>query len=89
MTQKQTPNTPFQISGLFRSVYKDFGGVDGLTNNAGITSDALLVKATGGKVQTKMSLTDFHKVLAVDLRGVSLARARRPSTWSRAPAAAS
>ena len=44
-------------------------GVDGLINNAGITSDALLVKATDGKVQTKMSLTDFHKVIAVDLKG--------------------
>ncbi len=60
------------VEGLFRSVYKDFGGVDGLINNAGITSDALLVKATDGKVQTKMSLTDFHKVIAVDLRGVFL-----------------
>ena len=34
----------------------DFGSVDGLINNAGVTSDALLVKAADGKVQRKMSL---------------------------------
>jgi 3-oxoacyl-[acyl-carrier protein] reductase len=60
------------VEALFNSVRKDFGSVDGLINNAGITSDALLVKATDGKVQRKMSLTDFHRVIAVDLRGVFL-----------------
>ena len=30
------------------------------------------LKATDGKVQRKMSLTDFHRVIAVDLRGVFL-----------------
>ena len=49
------------VEGLFSSVHKDFGSVDGLINNAGITSDALLVKAADGKVQTKMSVTDFHQ----------------------------
>ncbi len=60
------------IEALFSSVHKDFGSVDGLINNAGITSDALLVKAEDGKVQKKMSLTEFHRVIAVDLRGVFL-----------------
>ena len=60
------------VESLFNSVHKDFGSVDGLINNAGITSDALLVKVTDGKVQRKMSLTDFHRVIAVDLRGVFL-----------------
>ena len=60
------------VEGLFSSVNKDFGRVDGLINNAGITSDALLVKAADGKVQSKMSVTDFHRVIAVDLRGVFL-----------------
>jgi len=41
-------------------------------HNAGITSDALLVKVKDGKVQSKMPLEDFHKVIAVDLRGVFL-----------------
>ncbi len=60
------------VEALFNSVRKDFGSVDGLINNAGITSDALLVKAVDGKLQRKMSLTDFHRVIAVDLRGVFL-----------------
>jgi 3-oxoacyl-[acyl-carrier protein] reductase len=60
------------VEALFNSVRKDFGSVDGVINNAGITSDALLVKAVDGKVQRKMSLTEFHRVIAVDLRGVFL-----------------
>ena len=60
------------VESLFSSIRKDFGSVDGLINNAGITSDALLVKAADGKVQRKMSLTEFHRVIAVDLRGVFL-----------------
>jgi 3-oxoacyl-[acyl-carrier protein] reductase len=54
------------VETLFNSVNKDFGGVDSLINNAGITSDALLVKTADGKVQKKMSLAEFHKVIAVD-----------------------
>lgn len=60
------------VEALFNSVHKDFGSVDGVINNAGVTSDALLVKAQNGKVQKKMSLDEFHKVIAVDLRGVFL-----------------
>jgi 3-oxoacyl-[acyl-carrier protein] reductase len=41
------------VEGLFSTIHRDFGGVDGLINNAGITSDALLVKAADGKVQKK------------------------------------
>ena len=60
------------VETLFRRVHNDFGGVDGLVNNAGVTSDALLVKAADGKVQRKMSMAEFDKVIAVDLRGVFL-----------------
>ena len=60
------------VESLFSSVRDDFGSVDGVINNAGITSDALLVKAADGKVLKKMSLTEFHRVIAVDLRGVFL-----------------
>src|SRR6185312_1967860 len=45
------------VESLFSSIRKDFGSVDSLINNAGITSDALLVKAADGEVQRKMSLT--------------------------------
>ncbi len=37
------------VEALFNSVRKDFGSIDGLINNAGISSDALLVKAADGK----------------------------------------
>ncbi len=57
---------------LFNSLRKDFGSVDGVINNAGITRDALLINVQDGKVQKKMSLEDFHRVIAVDLRGVFL-----------------
>jgi 3-oxoacyl-[acyl-carrier protein] reductase len=57
---------------LFNDVCKDFNSIDGLINNAGVTSDALLVKAADGKVLSKMSLEEFHRVIAVDLRGVFL-----------------
>ena len=60
------------VEALFASVRKDFGSVDGLINNAGTNRDALLVKVKDGKVQNKMSLADFNKVIAVDLVGVFL-----------------
>jgi len=60
------------VDALFNKVHKDFGSVDGVINNAGVTSDGLLVKAQNGKVLRKMSIDDFHKVIAVDLRGVFL-----------------
>jgi len=60
------------VEALFAGVRKDFGSVDGLINNAGTNRDALLVKVKDGKVQDKMSLTDFNKVITVDLVGVFL-----------------
>jgi 3-oxoacyl-[acyl-carrier protein] reductase len=60
------------VVALFDSADRDLGRIDGVINNAGIVSDALLVKVQDGKVQKKMSLEDFHKVIAVDLRGVFL-----------------
>jgi 3-oxoacyl-[acyl-carrier protein] reductase len=38
---------------LFDNIEKDFGGIDGLINNAGITKDSLLVKVKEGKVVGK------------------------------------
>ncbi len=57
---------------LFNNIERDFGGIDGLINNAGITKDSLLVTVHEGKVVRKMSVDDFNKVIAVDLRGVFL-----------------
>ncbi|MEZ5855191.1 MAG: SDR family oxidoreductase [Hyphomicrobiaceae bacterium] len=60
------------VEALFVAVRRDFGRVDGLINNAGITHDGLLVKTEGGKISRKMSLADFNKVIAVDLTAVFL-----------------
>jgi len=60
------------VEALFNGVHNAFGSVDGVINNARVTSDALLVKVKDGKVQKKMPVEEFHKVIAVDLRGVFL-----------------
>jgi 3-oxoacyl-[acyl-carrier protein] reductase len=57
---------------LFDRVVGDFQALDGLVNNAGITRDALLVKAKDGKIVKKMSLADWQTVINVDLTGVFL-----------------
>ena len=53
-------------------VIADFGGLDGLVNNAGIVRDALLVKVKEGQVVGKMSLADWQAVIDVNLPGVFL-----------------
>jgi 3-oxoacyl-[acyl-carrier protein] reductase len=60
------------VVALFASVRRDFGAVDGVINNAGVTGDGLLVKVENGKVQKKMSVEQFDKVMAIDLKGVFL-----------------
>jgi 3-oxoacyl-[acyl-carrier protein] reductase len=60
------------VVGLFDRVVADFGALDGLINNAGITRDGLLVKAKDGKVIGKMSLDDWQAVINTDLTGVFL-----------------
>jgi len=53
-------------------VVADFGRLDGLVNNAGITRDALLVKVREGEVVGKMSLAQWQAVIDVNLTGVFL-----------------
>jgi 3-oxoacyl-[acyl-carrier protein] reductase len=50
----------------------DLGRLDVLVNNAGITRDALLVKAQDGAIQSRMSLAQWKAVLDVNLTGVFL-----------------
>jgi 3-oxoacyl-[acyl-carrier protein] reductase len=57
---------------LFDAVVRDFGGLDGLVNNAGITRDALMVKFKDGKLVSKMSLEQWQAVIDVNLTGVFL-----------------
>ncbi|MCP4000159.1 MAG: SDR family oxidoreductase [Gammaproteobacteria bacterium] len=61
-----------QVVTLFEQIVTDFGGLDGLINNAGITRDALLVKFKDGKLVTKMSLDQWQAVIDVNLTGVFL-----------------
>jgi len=54
------------------AIVADFGRLDVMINNAGITRDALLVKARDGKVVGKMSIEQWRTVIDVDLTGVFL-----------------
>lgn len=60
------------VEAAFASIAEDFGALNGLINNAGITRDGLLVKARDGKVQKKLSLGDWQAVINVNLTGVFL-----------------
>lgn len=61
-----------QVVNLFEQVVKDFGSLDGLVNNAGITRDALLVKFRDGELVSKMSIDQWQAVIDVNLTGVFL-----------------
>ncbi|SJN09482.1 3-oxoacyl-[acyl-carrier protein] reductase [Halomonas citrativorans] len=56
----------------FDDIVKRMGAISGCVNNAGITEDALLVKARDGQVEKRMSLESWQKVLNVNLTGVFL-----------------
>ncbi len=70
-----------EVISLFDQIVKDFGQVDGLINNAGITRDGLIVRkkkikdeagnVTGEEIQ-KMSLQNWQLVIDVNLTGVFL-----------------
>lgn len=61
-----------QVSETFQSLTQDFGRLNGLINNAGIIRDAMLVKASAGEVQEKMSLATWQSVIDTNLTGVFL-----------------
>jgi len=60
------------VVGTLDQVTSDFGGLDGLVNNAGIVRDAMLVKVKEGKVVGKMTLAQWQEVIDVNLTGVFL-----------------
>ncbi len=60
-----------EVITLFNNIQKDFGQIDGLINNAGITRDAMLVKRSNGDIIT-MSLKDWQQVVDVNLTGTFL-----------------
>jgi len=56
----------------FTQLAADFGRLDVLVNNAGITRDALLVKVKDGQVVGGMTLAQWQAVIDVNLTGVFL-----------------
>ena len=60
------------VSGALDAVVRDFGRLDVMVNNAGITRDGLLVKVKDGEVVSKMSLEQWNTVISVDMTGVFL-----------------
>ncbi len=60
------------VVALFEQIVEDFGRLDGLVNNAGITRDALLVKFRDGELVSKMTLEQWQSVIDVNLTGVFL-----------------
>lgn len=61
-----------QVIAGMDAVVAGCGSLDVLINNAGITRDALLVKAKDGEILSKMSLAQWNAVLNVNLTGVFL-----------------
>jgi len=60
------------VIALFEKIVADFGRLDGLVNNAGITRDALLIKFKDGQLLSKMTLDQWQSVINVNLTGVFL-----------------
>jgi 3-oxoacyl-[acyl-carrier protein] reductase len=61
-----------EVGATLDAVVQDFGRLDVMINNAGITKDALLVKVQDGKVVGKMSMDQWRAVIDVNLTGVFL-----------------
>jgi 3-oxoacyl-[acyl-carrier protein] reductase len=61
-----------EMSATLDAVVQEFGRLDVMINNAGITKDALLVKVQEGKVVGRMSLDQWRAVIDVNLTGVFL-----------------
>ena len=61
-----------QVDQVFADIKQQFGGLDVLINNAGITRDALMLKFKDGERQSRMSLEAWNAVINVNLTGVFL-----------------
>lgn len=61
-----------EVTSTLDRIVADFGRLDVMINNAGITKDALLVKVQDGKVVNKMSMDQWRAVMDVNLTGVFL-----------------
>jgi 3-oxoacyl-[acyl-carrier protein] reductase len=61
-----------EVASAFTRIAEDFGRLDALINNAGITRDAMLVKVRDGQVAGMMTLAQWQQVIDVNLTGVFL-----------------
>ena len=59
-----------EVEAAVAAVIEEFGKVDILINNAGITRDGLLVRVKDRQLVGKMSEADFDAVIGVNLKGV-------------------
>jgi NAD(P)-dependent dehydrogenase (short-subunit alcohol dehydrogenase family) len=64
MAIKADVSNQIQVQNLFRKVYQQFGRLDILFNNAGITT-------RGARIH-EMQLSDWNRVISIDLTGVFL-----------------
>ena len=60
-----------EVEDLFAAFVAEFGGIDCVVNNAGITRDGLLIKKRDGNLE-RFSLANWQVVLDVNLTGVFL-----------------
>ena len=60
------------VIGAMDAIVKDFGSLDVLINNAGITRDGLLIKVKEGAIVGKMTLDNWQLVIDVNMTGVFL-----------------
>ncbi len=60
------------VDATMAAIVKDFGRLDGLVNNAGITKDAMLIKVKDGEIVNRMSMDQWNAVIGVNLTGVFL-----------------
>ncbi|MFB9867808.1 SDR family oxidoreductase [Vreelandella sulfidaeris] len=60
------------VADAFADIAKRMGTISGCINNAGITQDALLIKASDGQIEKRMSLEAWQNVINVNLTGVFL-----------------
>lgn len=60
------------VIAAFDGIIEQFGTLQGLVNNAGITRDGLMLKVKDGEVTDRMSLAQWQMVIDVNLTGVFL-----------------
>jgi 3-oxoacyl-[acyl-carrier protein] reductase len=61
-----------EVIATMDAIARDFGSLDVLLNNAGITRDGLLIKVKDGAIVGKMSLDNWQLVIDVNMTGVFL-----------------